>query len=370
MRKNDKGGIVPQTSVTTILGAGFSCEAGLPKTTDIVTSFLHAQNQDIPPEIDEEISHQLAEFWKYVFGYTGGDSPPSLEDHFTVLDLAANTGRNLGPNYPPKKLRAIRRLSIHRIFQILDRTYKDSAAISKLLRTLYERAELSVVSTNWDVVVEKHLRDMGLPFSYELAVESLEPASAAPRTGVPFLRLHGAANWIYCDSCRRLYVGEPNNGKTALHGRIYLEASDFNELCPANSDVQKAFSGMPEPELCRHCSNRLGARIATFSYRKEVSIPQFQFVWQSAFSALRDSSEWVFIGYSLPEADFEFRHLLKAAEKAAPGGAAKKIKVVLKDDRQAELRFRRFFGLGDGHINQRGLSDYADALQTPTSAGQ
>jgi hypothetical protein len=361
---------VPKPPVTTILGAGFSCEAGLPDTENIAASFLQEQDGNFPPEIDQEISHQLTEFWKYVFGYSGGGQPPSLEDHFTVLDLAANTGRNLGPQYPPKKLRAIRRLSIHRIFQILDRRYRGSEAISKLLRTLYEGAELSIVSTNWDVVVEKHLREMGVPFSYELAVETLEPVSAPSRTGIPFLRLHGAANWIYCDSCRRLYVGQSGDGKTALHGRIYLEKSDFDELCPSNRDVAEAFSTMPEPEPCRHCANRLGARIATFSYRKEVSIPQFQAVWQRAFSVLRDSMEWVFIGYSLPEADFEFRHLLKAAEKSASGGTAKRIEVVLKDDQAAAGRFKRFFGLKDDQIHQRGLSDYADKLQSRRSAGK
>jgi hypothetical protein len=101
----------------------------------------------------------------------------------------------------------------------------------------------------------------------------------------------------------------------------------------------------------------LGARIATFSYRKEISIPQFQMVWQQAFSALRDSSNWLFIGYSLPEADFEFRHLLKSAEKAGCVNTPKVLRVILKNDHDAGGRFKRFFGIGDGHIDQRGLSD-------------
>jgi hypothetical protein len=112
-----------------------------------------------------------------------------------------------------------------------------------------------------------------------------------------------------------------------------------------------------DAKKCVHCKNRLGARIATFSYRKEVSIPQLQTVLRQAYSVLRDSDTWLFAGYSLPEADFEFRHLLKSAEKAVVENARKTIQVVLKEDSAGE-RFRRFFGIDDEHIYQCGLSDF------------
>ncbi len=171
--------------------------------------------------------------------------------------------------------------------------------------------------------------------------------------------LHGSANWIYCDSCRRLYVGEPADGKAALHALIYITRDDFRTLCPENQHVIDLVSQTPrEAKKCVHCDNRLGARIATFSYRKEVSIPQFQTVWQQAYSALRDSNTWTFVGYSLPEADFEFRHLLKSAEKGAGGNTPKTIRVILKDDAEAGQRFRRFFGVADEQIHQCGLSEF------------
>src|SRR5215467_10519513 len=103
--------------IALILGAGFSREAGLPDTNGVAADFLRSPHGGhLPFEVEEEISSQLKAFWKYAFNYRRYGEPPSLEDHFTVLDLAANTGRNIGPVYTPKKLRAIRRLSIHRIF--------------------------------------------------------------------------------------------------------------------------------------------------------------------------------------------------------------------------------------------------------------
>jgi hypothetical protein len=276
-----------------------------------------------------------------------------LEDHFTVLDLAANTGRNIGPEYTPKKLRAIRRLSIHRIFQILNLNYHHSPAIEHLLSSLNPVSRVTVVSTNWDRVVENHLRDLDAPYWYGLSVESLAGIEKASG-GTTLLMLHGSANWIYCDSCRRLYAED--FGKSALDAFIYITRDDFRVLCGDDDNVMSLVEGLSRHDkYCFHCRGRLGARVATFSYRKEVSIPQFQTVWQQAFSALRDSDRWLFVGYSLPEADFEFRHLLKSAEKAER--TSKNIWVILKQDSEAGRRFKRFFGIADERIHQHGLSD-------------
>jgi hypothetical protein len=208
-------------------------------------------------------------------------------------------------------------------------------------------------------VVENHLNKMRVPYSYGLPVETLSGGHVGHK-GLPLLMLHGSANWIYCDSCRRLYVGQSDDGKAALQALIYLTRDDFSQLCPENQNVIDLVADAPRDlKTCVHCQNRLGARIATFSYRKEVSTPQFQTVWQTAFSALRDSKTWLFVGYSLPEADFEFRHLLKSAEQAGTGDDRQRnIRVVLKDDCQAGTRFRRFFGIPDEQIHQQGLSDW------------
>lgn len=343
--------------VAFILGAGFSCESGLPTTRKVVNTFLKSPQSGLDPRIEDEITNQLKKFWKYVFSFDGQDDFPSLEDHFTILDLAANSGRNIGPEYTPRKLRAIRRFSIHRIFQILDVTYHHSGSIAGLLSRALT-TQLSIVSTNWDIVVENHLRELSIPYSYGVAVEDQSGKKMAVK-GVPLLMLHGSANWIYCDSCRRVYVGAPGGGKGALHALIYLTRDDFRQLCPENTEAIGLVSDAPrEAKRCVHCENRLGARIATFSYRKEVSIPQFQTVWQEAFSALRDSDRWLFVGYSLPDADFEFRHLLKSAEKSSP--VPKRTRVILKDDIEAAQRFKRFFGISEEHVHQHGLSHCID----------
>jgi hypothetical protein len=58
----------------------------------------------------------------------------------------------------------------------------------------------------------------------------------------------------------------------------------------------------------------LTTRIATFSFLKALDFPMFERSWLSAERALRNADKWVFIGYSLPPADYEFKHLLKRVQ--------------------------------------------------------
>src|SRR5262249_52566192 len=88
------------------------------------------------------------------------------------------------------------------------------------------------------------------------------------------------------------------------------------------------------------------SRIATFSYRKALDFPMFQKSWFAAEDLLRNAKKWVFIGYSLPAADYEFKYLLKRVQLSrkdhpeimvVSGGNAKGVRL-------AYNHYRRFFG--------------------------
>src|SRR5712671_3159051 len=103
------------------LGSGFSAELGLPVTSKLQDQLLAPVG--IAPDVvrrEAFISSVLARFWRDTFGWSRARLPPSLEDHFTHIDLAANSGHYLGAGYGPKKLRALRRMTIHRVFKLLD----------------------------------------------------------------------------------------------------------------------------------------------------------------------------------------------------------------------------------------------------------
>jgi hypothetical protein len=118
---------------------------------------------------------------------------------------------------------------------------------------------------------------------------------------------------------------------------------------------------------CLACTRvPLTTRIATFSFLKALDFPMFEKSWVSAERLLREAKKWIFIGYSLPAADYEFKHLLKRVQLSrteAPdfvvitGGP-------LPSVNQAYENYQRFFGRGISkrrNFFEDGLSD--DAIE-------
>jgi NAD-dependent SIR2 family protein deacetylase len=323
-----------------IAGAGLSKVAGLPTTGELTKRFLNIQGTraTLAP-FQRVITDILQDYWTTVFGFAGGE-PPSFEDHFTMLDLAANTGHHLGSHFSPKKLRAIRRLSIHRVFDILDQTYDPIPELQAFLQLLSDGKNNALVTTNWDIVLEKHL----WPRRYNYSIEMHEPKGRRiSSAGISLLKLHGSSNWAYCDCCGKLFAYGLEDGKGALHQHVFIDRDDFFAL-----DSEEADTHAPrEIAKCRQCDVKLSSRVATFSYTKTINFVHFLAIWDNAFKALRRASHWIFVGYSFPEADFQLRHMLKAAQLGRPRGSKLRVTVVTHGNSDGTLeRFQRFFGTG------------------------
>lgn len=104
---------------------------------------------------------------------------------------------------------------------------------------------------------------------------------------VKLLKLHGSMNWLQCTNCQRLYISFDE--KSILSRRI--------------------------DEECRHCKKhgtnaKLRGTLVMPTFLKDLSNFQLKLVWQNAGVELMEATKLVFIGYSLPHADFAFRQLL------------------------------------------------------------
>lgn len=345
------------------LGSGFSVDLGLPVTSKLQDQILEVNSP--PEEVQREafISRQISSFWREVFGWTGSRTRPALEDHFTQIDLAANSGHYLGMIYGPKKLRALRRMTIHRIFTLLNIEPTAAPHIDALIHRLLSGFDLSIVTTNWDIMAERCLERLHAPFFYSRQSDSRQPPQ--PVTGIPVWKLHGSGNWGYCDVCRNLITSEITLGKTTVRFGWLLEAEDFRLFRGGGKIAKNLGTAFRE---CVGCGGRTAVRVATFSYRKHLDVPFFQSIWDEARESLRSAERWLFIGYSMPEADVEIRHLLKAAELSHRIGTRPMIDIVLKGDDSAGLRYRRLFGRTIRGISNAGierwvgesLSDYCD----------
>jgi hypothetical protein len=226
---------------------------------------------------------------------------------------------------------------------------------------------LSIISLNWDILLDNALHSalhdhyptiVGDydPFGvvdYCCYISSLDAGDMRIRSGlwslgcrgfnVKLLKLHGSMNWLQCPNCQRLFV------------QFGLK-EDILERVGNN--------------CCRHCrksgyENLLAGSLVMPTFLKDLSNFQVKLVWQNAGVELMEADRLVFIGYSLPQADFEFRQLLsRMIHRDAV------IEVVLykgssdEDKRRyqaEEERYRRFFGDRQVIFHSRGVVDFVSS---------
>ncbi|AHM61316.1 hypothetical protein D770_15310 [Flammeovirgaceae bacterium 311] len=348
--------------VAFILGAGFSKCADLPVQADL-TPLLVSDEFNSP--LDKTITHIISDFIKYAFGWQEGKEIPSLEDVFTSIDISVTNGTHLGNIYPPDKLRALRRLLIYRTFQILDQRFSLCEDIDSLLRH-YQDHDCSYIVMNWDIVLEKHLEEINPDVKINYITPSYDWQSKSRSNyndGIKVCKMHGSSNWAYCKNCKTLFY--QLDKKLSLHKKVGLYLADFRLFDPSFSNTHFDASAQidEQDDKCKICDNNLTTHIATFSYRKSFRTAAYSAIWHEAENLLSEAHKWVFIGYSLPEADFELKHLIKSAEiRLKHKEDPKEIEAVLYQDKHAKRKVKRFFGPKNVRVFENGLTEYVQHL--------
>lgn len=384
-----------------IVGAGFSHHAGLPLTSEFTKAILEAREfRGGPSRIMVDF---LSRFIRDSFDHSvkaGARYWPDLEDVFTCVDLSANTGHHLGSSFPPATLRTVRRAMLSRIIRMLDQKYQVARRMKdsdwrKLDYLFMELASRNVgfISMNWDTVIERKLantrEDLLLdyccdavaasipdppdPYEFPYSKRAFARELKRPRfirvaalpidrkkveKSVPIVKIHGSANWLYCDNCRQIFWFHPDeSGKVADQlvredDLVRIRAILTKRAKVINEAIGKL---LLQPQAKCLCSEKvtLGTRIATFSYRKALDFPMFQRSWLAAEELLRSARRWVFIGYSLPPADYEFKYLLKRTQLSRSKGPEF---FVVSGGKEADVRrtydnYQKFFGRSVGASN-------------------
>lgn len=359
-----------------ILGAGFSKNAGLPLASEFTEKLIKVDQLKLDGPSSKQVSYIRA-FVDGVFG-EGATRPhsewPELEDVFTLIDLSANTGHHLGKEYAASDLRVVRRAMLVRMIRMLAWEYskgrkkrgEDWEALEAFF-THFDVERSAVLSMNWDTVFERGLsRTQGVDrYDYgcgaspaDFQVKRLhKQVLKGPQATI--LKPHGSVNWLYCDACREMFWTPPSRSDPVA--QTLFRRRDW-EAIGVNMDEDSAPKALDLS--CPHCgAHALGTRFATFSYRKALDFPMHSATWRTAEGLLKRAADWVFIGYSMPPADFEFKHLLKRVqltEEFRPN-----ITVITKGKGGTDTiaRFRKFFGEVDGERTylENGLDDEAMA---------
>lgn len=321
--------MIRKKKIVFILGAGFSKAAGYPLQDEILEKVLKLKNN--------KRQKQLRKF--IIERFQGGKNTP-LEDVYTSLDKSILEGRTLG-GFGPNGLRTLRNQldrSIARIFSSPLPT-KSLSRVSDFAYQVYRtRVEvgqdtdaISIITTNWDFLIENALlnlpddkaidlpkrsdfADKGIAVDYCTFDRQIDPNVDVPPSlqlkaygyyNLKLLKLHGSVSWLKCSVCDSLHIAF----EMALVTKLLWERFDC-AVCLQNLKQQ------------------VGLKLFQISptFVKDLNNVHYRMIWWNAGFEIAEATHLVFIGYSLPLADFEFRNLLT---RNFPNRRKVNIKVVL-----------------------------------------
>jgi NAD-dependent SIR2 family protein deacetylase len=359
-----------------ILGAGFSVQAGAPTQAKLLseTFRLYEDNND---NFDAQKFSIFTEFLLNQLNIEDRNfQNVELEDIFTPLDrcLSDNSQfRGVGL----EKIMVVRDsvfYVIGRTLQlVLNNTAQSKNYIDAFARYLTNKSSVrennkyrtvdpvSVISTNWDILLDNSIyneivsskRNAVVDYCCYISSKDQDDDSIKPGLeklgeggfNVKLLKLHGSLNWLQCPRCIRLY---------------------------ARFSRKISMTNFENPVSCRHCdvnfpeekdNHLLASNLIMPTFIKDLSNPQYKIIWQNAGIELSEASKLVFIGYSLPSADFELRQLLSRMTR-------KNVEITVVDycddesrKGQIEAHWRRFFGNRKLEFHYNGAKDYIENLR-------
>lgn len=337
-----------------ILGAGFSKAANLPLQGELLGAILTNGTECADKA-------KLLQYIHAVYGLTLEQAGAlALEDIYTPLHQAISANQYL-KTYSPEKLREIERaLNLLIAHVINDRvgeadyahTFADKILTQK--RSAPTSDIVSIISLNWDILLDKIFFEKikadknaggkqrgtldycchttGIDNQNQISPAIL--ARAQRKYSVKLIKLHGSLNWVSCPQCSRLFINQ------------------------TQKEGIKAFTGEAK---CQKCNGDilLEAELALPTFQKDLKRFHFQHIWNQAAIELSEAARLVFIGYSFPLADFDFRSLITKHV-----GPDVEVDVVLysNDEQPTDegQRYQAYFGDKINDVHYCGVESYVE----------
>jgi hypothetical protein len=342
------------TSRVLFLGAGASKVFGYPLTSGILP-YIRAGLEDgslLPlesnPKRERAKMKRLREHLETLLPAFFDDDIelPLITDVLSLIDLLLTTGEVAVPMLSTEEMEDLRTLLEEAIIYSIEPDAGEeqgSAALDRLtdwiLNAIDEGRAMTVVSTNYDTVVESLVFekiemdpelevsssvDMGFSWrehSTGRYLEAVNQPPAAPR--VRIFKLHGSVSWLKCPLCGFIYI---NTVGSIVQQAFREDKIDYNNTC-----------------VCGHGPVR--PVIVAPSMVRTIKDADLLTIWRSALEAMRVADEWVIVGYSLPPEDIAIRSILVRAYS----GRGKKRKpprirvVQMSEDKRLVDRYRLLF---------------------------
>lgn len=312
------------------LGAGFSADAGGPIQNGIILSIL-SDAFSRKYSFDNKVVESKAKFISFIQDDLQISKnlwhQIALEDIFTPIDRSILNGKSF-KKYDSKKLVDLRE-EFHYLMGVaiqfgVDNPTKNKQYVTDFATYINNIAKervhnikndkIAIITTNWDILLDNSLNKLAKEYCAEQSEKGTDKIAvvdyccyisslhdnpfikpgllALGKKGynMKYLKLHGSMNWLHCPTCQRMFV---------------------------KYDVKTMLSS---DKHCKHCKKnyyledinavKLKSNLLLPTFIKDLSNIQIQLVWQNAGIELSEATKVVFVGYSLPQADFEIRQLL------------------------------------------------------------
>jgi NAD-dependent SIR2 family protein deacetylase len=212
-----------------------------------------------------------------------------LEDIFTIFDKSFRENENWG-ELTYVELDHLRH-ALLRLFTYYfgQKIYQFSKSKTKAYDSFVQYVRensVSIITTNWDSITEIILKKNNIDFKTHEEKNYSE-------NYINIIKLHGSINWFKCNSCGTYQIAK---------------------YC----DIATHLLDDKKKEKCEKCQNFavsnqvvLQPEIITPTMLKTLNSKLYREIWTSGSSAIEKANKIIFIGYSLPQADFEIRYLLK-----------------------------------------------------------
>lgn len=281
------------TRTVYVLGAGSSAIAGAPLMNEFKEAALKtAERLSSSPGDGKEKFQDALDFW------TKTVPSANIEEFYLLADLAYRL--EIGnPSYT--KLGE----PLGSVQYLIAKTLEDSMGItiSKTHRhfidvlTKIPKESRTVISLNWDIALDRAMISMhgasSIQYGYAKA-KPIQSYSEKPlHANLQVIKLHGSTNWWLCDKCRTLWY----DTETKSTVRYWEQIS-------APKCTEEACAGRLIPLMLPPTSQK---------FETSQFLPVLSEIWKSARNALSDCDELVFVGYSFPKTDVQFKMFVHEA---------------------------------------------------------
>jgi hypothetical protein len=222
-----------------ILGAGASADAGAP----LLRSFL-GRARDLVDDASSGLTDQERQRFLKVFAYqfdllrahaTINVDLDNLEDLFSICDLESLAGdpvaQKLKPDFVFLIVKTLGLLARAPTNADIGRPFTENDPylwfVRKVARikvtptgfgdTVFGTATDSIISFNYDTVIDDAFRRANIAPNYHLKGFSRPTGTWIPAP-ISLIKLHGSANWLYCDTCKDLQLLVPSGRPPLCNG--------------------------------------------------------------------------------------------------------------------------------------------------------